>query len=248
VSRAKPKPVALTIAGSDSSCGAGLQADLSTFATLDVHGVSVVTAITAQTPRKILGIEPVKSAVILKQLEAVFAYRKPLASKTGMLYNGRVIECVAKFFNEKNRPPLIVDPVMVSTSGAELLRPEAIRVLKKRLLPLATAVTPNVPEAELLTGLSIRGPEDMRTAARALFEQSGCAAVVTGGHLSGREVIEVFYDGHEEFLLATPRVKDGPWPGTGCRFSAAIAAGLAKQQKMAKAVVKAKEFVANYLS
>ena len=248
MSRDKPKPVALTIAGSDSSCGAGLQADLSTFATLGVHGASVVTAITAQTPKKILGIEPVKSAIVLKQLEAVFAGRKPSASKTGMLLNAGVIECVAKFFSEKKRPPLIVDPVMVSSSGAELLRPGAIRVLRKRLLPLATVVTPNAPEAELLTGLSVRDPEDMRMAARALFEQSGCAAVVTGGHLSGREVIEVFYDGHEELLLTAPRVKGGPWPGTGCRFSAAIAAGLAKQQKMAQAVVKAKEFVADYIS
>ena len=243
MSRTKPKPVALTIAGSDSSGGAGLQADLSTFTALGVHGVSVVTAITAQTSKKVLGIERVKPIAVSKQLEAVFAGRKPRAAKTGMLLTAGAVECVAEFFNEKKRPPLVVDPVIISTSGTELLRPSAIRVLKKRLLPLATIVTPNVPEAELFTGLSIREPEDMRTAARKLFDQFGCPSVVTGGHLTGREVVEVFYDGREELLLTAPRVKGGPWHGTGCRFTAVITAELAKGEKLAQAVVKAKEYV-----
>lgn len=248
MSRAKLKPVALTIAGSDSSGGAGLQADLNTFSALGVHGASVVTAITAQTPQKVLGIEPVKPAAVLKQLEAVFAGAKPRAAKTGMLLSAGVVECVAEFFSEKKRPPLVVDPVMISTSGTELLRPGAIRVLKKRLLPLATVVTPNVPEAELLTGLVIRESEEMRTAARALFEQFGCSAVITGGHLPGREVVEMFYDGHEELLLTAPRVKGGTWHGTGCRFTAAIAAELAKGKKLAQAVAKAKDYVLGWIN
>ena len=247
MSRAKLKPVALTIAGSDSSGGAGLQADLSTFSALGVHGASVVTAITAQTPKKVLNIEPVKPIAVSKQLEAVFVGRKPRAVKTGMLLTAGVVECVAEFFSEMKRPPLVVDPVMVSTSGAELLRPGAIRVLKKRLLLLATVVTPNVSEAELLTGLSIREPEDMRAAARKLFDQFGCASVVTGGHLTGCEVVEVFYDGREELLLVAPRVKGGPWHGTGCRFTAVIAAELSKGKKLAQAVVKANEYVASWI-
>jgi len=248
LSRAKPKPLALTIAGSDSSGGAGLQADLATFLALGVDGASVITAITAQTPKKVLGIDPVKPAVVLKQLEAVFAYRKPKAAKIGMLFGAGVVECVAEFFGGKKRSPLVVDPVMVSSSGTELLRPGGVRALKKKLLPLATVVAPNVPEAEELAGIEIREPEDMQVAARSLFEHYGCAAVVTGGHLPGREVIEIFYDGREELLLATPRVKGGPWHGTGCRFTAAIAAELAKGRKLAQAVVKAKEYVANWIA
>ena len=120
--------------------------------------------------------------------------------------------------------------------------------LKKKLLPLATVVAPNVPEAEELAGIEIREPEDMRVAARSLFEHYGCAAVVTGGHLPGREVIEIFYDGREELLLVTPRVKGGPWHGTGCRFTAAIVAELARGKKLAQAVVKAKEHVVNWIA
>tara|TARA_B100001971_G_C18153269_1_gene517070 strand:+ start:252 stop:998 length:747 start_codon:yes stop_codon:yes gene_type:complete len=248
MSRAKPKPLALTIAGSDSSGGAGLQADLATFLALGVDGASVVTAITAQTPKKVLGIDPVKPTIVLKQLEAVFAGKKPKAAKSGMLLSAGVVECVADFFGGKNRPPLVVDPVMVSSSGAELLRSGGLRALKKKLLPLATVVTPNVPEAEVLAGMIIREPEDMRAAARALFDHYGCAAVVTGGHLPGREVIEVFHDGRDDLLLSAPRVKGGPWHGTGCRFSAVIAAELAKGKKLAQAVVKAKEHVANWIA
>ncbi len=166
MSRAKPKPLALTIAGSDSSGGAGLQADLATFSELGVDGASVVTAITAQTSKKVLGIDPVKPAVVLKQLETVFANRIPKAAKTGMLLSAGVVECVACFFGGKQRPPLVVDPVMVSSSGTELLRLGGVRALKKKLLPLATIVAPNVPEAEVLSGMEIREPEDMRAAAR----------------------------------------------------------------------------------
>ena len=128
-------PIALTIAGSDSSGGAGLQADLATFSELGVDGASVVTAITAQTPQKVLGIDPVKSVVALKQLEAVFAGKKPKAAKSGMLLSAGVVECVAEFFTGKKRPPLVVDPVIVSSSGTELLRSDGVRTLKMKLLP-----------------------------------------------------------------------------------------------------------------
>jgi len=248
LSCAKPKPLALTIAGSDSSGGAGLQADLATFSALGVDGASVITAITAQTPKKILGIDPVKPTVVLKQLEAVFANKIPEAAKTGMLLSAGVVECVAEFFGGRKRSPLVVDPVLVSSSGTELLRPSGVRALKKKLLPLAAVVTPNVPETEELVGIKIREPEDMRAAARSLFEHYGCAAVITGGHLPGREVVEIFYDGCEELLLKAPRINGGPWHGTGCRFTATIAAELTKGRKLGQATVKAKEHVANWIA
>jgi hydroxymethylpyrimidine/phosphomethylpyrimidine kinase len=138
---------------------------------------------------------------------------------------------------------LVVDPVLAASSGGRLLNAAGARALRRQLLPLAKLVTPNVPEAEALTGLRIREPEEMRAAARALFEKFGCAAVVTGGHLPGKEVVEIFYDGREELLLTSPRVKGGPWRGTGCRFSAAVAAGLAKGEQLATAVATAKKFV-----
>ncbi|MDC0143487.1 bifunctional hydroxymethylpyrimidine kinase/phosphomethylpyrimidine kinase [Verrucomicrobia bacterium] len=236
-------PVVLTIAGSDSCGGAGIQADLRVFAALGVRGVSVVTAVTAQSPKIVRAVEGVKVEMVREQLTAVFEGNKPKAAKTGMLLTARNVEVVAEWF-VKRRLPLVVDPVMLSTSGAMLLKPSAVKVIQKKLLPVAKLVTPNVPEAEALTGLRIREPEDLRTAARALFEKYGCAVLVKGGHLRGlNEAVDVLFDGREEWLFSLPRVKGRGMHGTGCVYSAAITAGLVKGLSLPKSVEQGKEFV-----
>ena len=236
-------PVVLTIAGSDSCGGAGIQADLRVFAALGVRGVSVVTAVTAQSPKIVRAVEGVKVEMVREQLTAVFEGNKPKAAKTGMLLTARNVEVVAEWF-VKRRLPLVVDPVMLSTSGAMLLKPSAAKVLQKKLLPVAKLVTPNVPEAEALTGLRIREPEDLRTAARALFEKYGCAVLVKGGHLRGlNEAVDVLFDGREEWMLSLPRLKGRGMHGTGCVYSAAITAGLVKGLSLPKSVEQGKEFV-----
>lgn len=158
----KPRPtwpIALTIAGSDSGGGAGIQADLKTFAALGVHGTSALTCLTAQHPKAVCGIQAAQTTIVQQQIAAVFEELKPSAVKTGMLFSADIIRAVADFFRRPRRIPLVVDPVMVSTSGARLLKPAAIRVLSEELLPLATLVTPNLDEATLLTGLELREPE-----------------------------------------------------------------------------------------
>src|SRR5438445_9239018 len=152
----KSIPCALTIAGSDSGGGAGIQADLKVFASLGVHGASVVTCITAQNPQAVLGVEPCSATLVRKQLEAVFSELRPVAVKTGMLYSAQIIRIVAKFLRERGKHlPLVIDPVMVSTSGVRLLKPDALRVLREKLFPLATLLTPNLQEAEVLTGQTL---------------------------------------------------------------------------------------------
>jgi hydroxymethylpyrimidine/phosphomethylpyrimidine kinase len=248
-------PTALTIAGSDSGGGAGLQADLKTFASLGVHGTSVVTCVTAQHPRAVLGIQPCSNEIVRRQLEAVFAELRPAAIKTGMLYSEGIIRTVADFIRANrakhgrsqakfSKPPLIVDPVMVSTSGAQLLKPAAMNALRRELLPLATLITPNLPEAEILTRQRLRSVEDLRTAARRVHEQFGAAALVKGGHLLGlKEAVDIFYDGSEELLLTAPFVRGVSTHGTGCTYSAAIAGYLAEALPLSKAVQQAKEYI-----
>ncbi len=241
-------PTALTIAGSDSTGGAGVQADLQTFAALRVHGASVITAITAQSPERVVAVEAVRSEMIAHQLEAVFAGCTVRAAKTGMLLAERTVELVAEFWQQANRPPLIVDPVIASTSGTTLLRAGALRVLQRRLLPLATLVTPNVPEAERLSKLRIHSRATMRHAARALHEKYGCAVLLKGGHATrARNCVDVFWDGRDEVLLEAPRLAGGPWRGTGCRLSAAIAAGLAQGLNLNAAIAQAKAHVLDYI-
>ena len=240
--------IALTIAGSDSGGGAGLQADLKTFATLGVHGTSVVTCVTAQNPRRLSGVEACSPKIVRAQLEAVFSELPPRAAKTGMLFSAAIIRDVARAFRE--RPcPLVVDPVMMATSGTALLRRDAIRALTEKLLPLATLLTPNVPEAEALLGVRIRTPEDLRHAARTLHECFGCAVLVKGGHLAtAREAIDLFFDGKTELLLSGPRVRGVHTHGTGCTYSAAITAGLAQGESLMQAVRRAKKFVTHAIA
>ncbi|HTL15957.1 MAG TPA: bifunctional hydroxymethylpyrimidine kinase/phosphomethylpyrimidine kinase [Patescibacteria group bacterium] len=236
-------PIALTIAGSDSGGGAGIQADLKTFAALGIHGTTAITCVTAQNPRRVLAINACDAAVVRAQLGALFEELPPAAVKTGMLYSAGAVRAVADFLKGR-RLPLVVDPVMISTSGARLLQPEARRVLSSRLLPLATLITPNLQEAEALLGSRIKSVEDLRRAARALHQKFGTAALVKGGHLNGlREAVDIFYDGKDELLLSAPFVRGVKTHGTGCTYSAAITAYLAKGNSLGTAVSKAKEFV-----
>jgi hydroxymethylpyrimidine/phosphomethylpyrimidine kinase len=238
--------VALTIAGSDSGGGAGIQADLKTFAALGVHGASVVTCITAQNPIRVYGIEPCTPAMIRKQLEAVFDQLQPHAVKTGMLFSASIVETVAEFFEKHRRPPLVVDPVMVSTSGATLLEPDAAEILTRRLLPLATLVTPNLHEAEILTGDKIRSVSTLRSAARTIQKRFGCAALVKGGHLpDAKEAVDYYYDGRWDMALGASYVREVNTHGTGCTLSAAIASYLAQRHSLKSAVKDAKIYITN---
>lgn len=244
----KTLPIALTIAGSDSGGGAGIQADLKTFAALGVHGTSAIACLTAQNHRRVLGVEPCSPKMLRRQIEAVFEELKPAAVKTGMLYSAENIRVVANFFGQLpssiRHPRLIVDPVMVSTSGARLLKPSAEKTLKEKLLPLATLVTPNLDEAEILAGQKISSPEQMREAARKIHSDFGCAVLLKGGHLKGcREAIDVFFDGETELLLSAPFVKGVSTHGTGCTYSAAICAALALGHDLPHAVEIGKNFI-----
>jgi hydroxymethylpyrimidine/phosphomethylpyrimidine kinase len=182
------------------------------------------------------------------QLEAVFAELPPGAAKTGMLYSRAIIEVVAEFLIAQQGLPVVVDPVMVATSGAVLLQPSAIAAVRRLLLPRAMLVTPNLDEARLLTRMSIEEPEDMRQAARSLHETYGCAALIKGGHLEGREAVDVLYDGREEFLLSAPRVMGVSSHGTGCTYSAAITAHLARGMDLRESVCRAKDTITQALT
>ncbi len=234
---------ALTIAGSDSGGGAGVQADLKTLASVGVHGTSVITCVTAQNPLGVLGVQSMTPAMVALQLRAVSEGFEPAAVKTGMLYSKALIDEVAAWIEGYPISNLIVDPVMVATSGARLLKPGAIDALKRRIIPKASLVTPNVDEAAVLTDLEIRGFEDLRAAARRLRDRYGCAALVKGGHIEGPDAVDVFWDGREELLLAAPRVRGVSTHGTGCTYSAAIAGYLALGCRLGEAVRRGKQYI-----
>lgn len=238
------QPCALTIAGSDSGGGAGIQADLKVFAALGVHGTSAITCLTAQNPAGVRGIQPARPALLRKQLEAVFTELPPVAAKTGMLFSRELILEVAACFRAARRPPLIVDPVMIATSGARLLKRDARHALQEILLPLAALVTPNLDEAALLTGRPLRSEEDLREAARDIHRRFGCAALVKGGHLRGvRQAVDIFFDGRNELLLTAPWVAGVSTHGTGCTYSAAITGYLALGCRLPSAVELGKQFI-----
>jgi hydroxymethylpyrimidine/phosphomethylpyrimidine kinase len=245
----KQLPIALTVAGSDSGGGAGIQADLKTFAALGVHGASAITCLTAQNPKGVLGIEAASPKIVRQQIEAVFAELPPAAVKTGMLFSEEIIRVVVKIWRAKNRPPLVVDPVMVSTSGTKLLKDSAIQTIENELLPLATLVTPNLDEAGILVGRKLSNIEDLRWAAENIRSRFGCAALIKGGHLrNSREAIDIFFDGESELLLSAPFVKGVSTHGTGCTYSAAITGFLAQGIELPAAVSKAKQFVTNSIA
>jgi hydroxymethylpyrimidine/phosphomethylpyrimidine kinase len=241
--RKAPPAIALTVAGSDSGGGAGVQADLATFAALDVHGTSAVTCLTAQNPAGVRSIWPAPPRMVREQIEADFEVLPPRAVKTGMLHSRAIIKVAAIALSGK-KIPLVIDPVMVSTSGTRLLRKDAIAALEADLIPLATLVTPNLAEAEVFLGRRIVSPDDLREAARDLSARWGCAVLAKGGHLRGvREAVDIFCDGRREILLGALFVRGGRNHGTGCVYSAAITAGLAQGRALSEAVARGKEFV-----
>ncbi len=238
------RPIALTIAGSDSGGGAGIQADLKVFSALGIHGTTAITCLTAQNPKGVFGIQPATPKMVRLQMEAVFAELPPKAVKTGMLFSTAIIREVVRMFSAKAMPPLVVDPVMVATSGAKLLKPSAIRALLDELLPLALLVTPNLDEAEILVGHPVRTIEALRSAAREIHGRFGCAALVKGGHLSdGREAVDFFYDGRTELMMSAPFIRGVSTHGTGCTYSAAIVAHLALGRTLDQAIARAKETI-----
>jgi hydroxymethylpyrimidine/phosphomethylpyrimidine kinase len=235
-------PVAITIAGSDSGGGAGIQADLKTFAALSVHGTVAITSVTAQNTQSVLSVQDLKPEIIREQIRAVAEDFGIDAGKTGMLHTEEIINAVASEV-AKYDFPLVVDPVMVAKSGAFLLKPEAINALKERLLPLATVVTPNKFEAERLSGMEIKILEETEAAAEKISKMGPRAVVVKGGHFEGAEVTDILYYKGKTWKFTSPRLDVKTTHGTGCSFSAAIAAGLAKEMDIPEAVEKAKNFV-----
>jgi hydroxymethylpyrimidine kinase/phosphomethylpyrimidine kinase len=235
-------PVALTIAGSDSGGGAGIQADLKTFAMLGVHGTSAITAVTAQNTVEVTEIFELPVRLIRAQIDAVAGDLGVDAAKTGMLSSAAIIEEVAAAIEAHGLSRLVVDPVMVAKGGARLLRDDAIDTLRKRLLPLAAVITPNIPEAEVLLDRPIKTLGDRRRAARDLVDLGPRAVVVKGGHADD-DATDVYWDGQQMIDLPGKRVKTLNTHGSGCTFSAAIAAGLARGLDPLPAVREAKEFI-----
>ena len=237
-------PVALTIAGSDSGGGAGIEADLKTFAALGVHGVIAVTSVTVQNTLGVYAVHDIPPEIVAKQIEVVVEDIGVDAAKTGMLSNSDIVIAVATVLRRYDFP-LVVDPVMAAESGTQLLRQGAVEALLEELVPRATLVTPNRMEAERLTGITIRGIEDAKRAARILVEEYGAeAAIVKGGHLGGDESIDVLYHGGTYREYRAPRIRGGCTHGTGCSFAAAVAAELAKGKSLEEAVETAKKLVA----
>ncbi len=236
-------PVALSIAGSDSSGGAGIQADLKTFSVLGVYGTTALTCITAQNPGGVSGIRVLDPDFIGDQIRAVCEAYPVLVAKTGMLYDAEIIRSVAGAIVREGIPTLVVDPVMVAASGAKLLRDDAIEALCTTLLPQARVITPNTHEAEILCGHAIRTEQDLRDAAREIGDRFDIACLAKGGHLEGEEVIDVLYDEGSETIFRMPRLRDAETHGAGCTFSAALTAYLAQGDLLEDAADKAKGFV-----
>lgn len=235
-------PLALTIAGSDSGAGAGIQADLKTFSAFGVYGTTAITAITAQNTKGVAQVMGLPPDVVAAQIDAIMDDIGADAAKTGMLYSAEIIETVAEKVSFYRLDKLVVDPVMVAKGGHLLLRDDAIQALASRLLPLALIVTPNVPEAEKLVGGSIDNLEDAKEAARALWKMGPRFVVIKGGHLIG-EPIDALYDGAEFHYFRAPRIDTPNTHGTGCTFSAALAALLARGEDVIPAVAQAKEYI-----
>ncbi len=233
---------ALTIAGSDSGGGAGIQADLKTFAALGVFGTSAITSVTAQNTVGVQGVHDLPPEFVGRQIVSVLEDIAIDAAKTGMLSSAAIIGVVAEKVKTYRIERLVVDPVMVAKSGDPLLRPDAVKALIEHLLPLALVVTPNLPEAKALTGLAIDGLEAMRQAARQIHGLGSRYVVVKGGHLLGR-AIDLLFDGKVFAELDAERIETPHTHGTGCVFSAAIAAHLAKGLAVPEAVAAAKNFV-----
>ncbi len=234
-------PVALTIAGSDPSGGAGIQADLKTFHRFGVYGEAVITLLTVQNTTAVRRVEAMPPSLVIDQLEAVLEDIPPAAAKTGALGNRAIVEAIAKAADHFNFP-LVVDPVMISKHGAALVSDEARLAIAARLIPRAFLVTPNLEEAAELTGVRVEGIADMRRAAEALVRSGASAALVKGGHLESCAT-DVLYDGRDWYEFPSPRIDTRNTHGTGCTYSAAITAELARGTALPEAVACAKRFI-----
>ena len=235
--------IALTIAGSDSGGGAGIQADLKTFHQFGVYGTSVLTAVTAQDTVGVRGWVALPVALVVQQLDAVAADLPPLAVKSGMLGTAELVEAEAAGLAQWRLPNYVLDPVMVASAGDRLLSRDAEQLIARRLVPLATLVTPNLDEAEVLSGDRVRSPNEMEQAGRTLVQRGAKAALVKGGHLEGEAVVDVLVTADHARRFTRPRLDTRSTHGTGCTLSAAVAAGLAHGRPLEQAVADALDFV-----
>jgi hydroxymethylpyrimidine/phosphomethylpyrimidine kinase len=243
---------ALTIAGSDSGGGAGIQADLKTFAAFGVYGCSVITAVTAQNTCQVTGIHNVPPRMVRQQIEAVLSDIRPHAIKIGMLSNSGIIRVVAESLRAFGPVPIVLDPVMMGKSGDILLVKDAIGVLRQALIPLATVITPNIPEAEVLVGKPLETEQDFINAAKVMREWGAQVVVLKGGHRTsgiegGGKVVDLYFDGKKVRSIRGPFVNTPHTHGTGCTFASAIAAGLAKGLDPFPAVTQAREYLTQAL-
>jgi len=246
--RSSSPAVALTIAGSDSSTGAGIQADLKTFGALGVYGVTAITCVVAETPGVVVKIEPVSAAMVCAQMEVLLRHFPVAAIKTGLLFSQEIVIAVARMLRAhaskaKSLAPLVIDPVMIATSGDALLRDDAIESYEKELFPLAALVTPNLHEASRLLGEPIADLEQMRTAGEALRKKYGIPILLKGGHLAGADAIDLLFVEDRVIEFSAPFARGVATHGTGCTYSAAITAGLANGKSLEEAVRQAKKFV-----
>jgi len=240
-------PKALTIAGSDSGGGAGIQADLKTFFSLGVYGSSVITAITAQNTKEVTAVHNVPLDIIEKQIDAVLSDIGADAVKIGMLFNSEIIKTIANSLKNHNMKNIVLDPVMVAASGAKLLRDDAIEALKKELIPLSLIITPNIPEAEVLVNKKIETIDDVKNTAKEILNLGCKSVLMKGGHLKlNNEVIDIFYNGNEFIEIKNNRI-DKVGHGTGCTLSSAIAANISKGMELREAVKSAIDYVHNAL-
>lgn len=237
-------PVALTIAGSDSSAGAGIQADLKTFGAFGVYGLTSVTCVVAETPGKVARIEPMRAQMVREQIEVVARSFPVRAIKTGLLCNADIVATVAKTIVDLARDvPVVVDPVMIATSGDQLLSPDAVAVCERELFPLARLITPNLDEAANLLGQAVQDRQSMERAARALAAKYKTNVLLKGGHLADDVALDLLCAGGNVREFTAPFVRQIATHGTGCTYSAAIAAGLARGDSLEMSILRAKEFV-----
>jgi hydroxymethylpyrimidine/phosphomethylpyrimidine kinase len=246
-------PVALTIAGSDSSAGAGIQADLKTFSALGVYGMTAVTCIVAEIPGKVSRIEPVSARIVREQIEVLAKNFQIGAIKTGLLCSAEIISAVANAIRGTDRMsarriPVVIDPVIVATSGDLLLEPAAIEAYEKELFPLACLITPNLDEAERLLGTEIRDQQSMHRAGKELERKFGTAILLKGGHLRGDNAVDLLFIDGKIVEFSVPFVRSVATHGTGCTYSAAITAGLASDLPLEKAIRRAKKFVTEVIA
>jgi hydroxymethylpyrimidine/phosphomethylpyrimidine kinase len=240
--------VALTIAGSDSSGGAGIQADLKTFAAFGVYGLSAITAVTSQSTTDVGDIVSLSADFVSAQVEQVAGDLPIHAVKTGMLANAAIVEAVAATIRETELPMVVVDPVFAASSGRRLLDEDGVRALCAELLPLAAVVTPNIPEAEALSGRAIDSIDSARAAAARIHELGVSAVVITGGHAQSDEIVDLLFDGTAFTEFRMPRIHSPHTHGTGCTFASAIAAGLAGGKSLVDAIADAQAYVAGAIA